>query len=862
MRAIGVLAFLIIVSFNVCIAQTPERIARNANAFFEDNLFEEALPLYLQIKDQCPTEIIQPDELAFRTAICFYNLADKRSESIPFFEKYVQTTHKDSNYQAHFLLGQLYQEHYRFEEALEQFRIFSEFVDKDTETDRQTIFTVKNILAKRIENCNYGKLVYQSPRQVIIENLGEPINTKYSEYAPVITSDETKIVFTRRSPDGGSRKVSPDGDYYEDVFIADIVEGSVMKKLNEDSLRAGFINVLRDFKLTDPVSLKNINTASYDGAVQFSYTADKLYVYRKNNVWVSSLQNGEWQKPELISDLATVLDQKAFEPSVSITMDGSALYFSSDRPGGYGGLDLYRSKRTADGKWSAPENLGEAVNTPFDEDSPYIDPDNRSLYFSSKGHSSMGGFDVFKTILEKDRFYEVNNLGFPVNSPGDDIFFMMTPKYNRGYYASNKSGGKGKMDIYRITFADERKSFAEVKGLVLKGDKLVPARSKVTLFDPNTSKEMISVRSDSISGDYLLLVGHGKKYTMHVETEGFVPFSKMVSIPEQMDFFQYYQEVHHVHIKDKNGNVIGQLITMYTTNGDSIQVDRDSVFQEEFKSPFIYEVLAAMNRDSLNVILSKDSTLYSKYKLSADKEQFLFDLVGDMTDKQLMSLFAKDPGLIYKIQRAKKYGYKTIADAKFYISRDSLIALMKNDPSLQFKFPKNTSISFFDIRKAQGKFNILDPDLYVLSEGGFEAFSVAQKKITPEKLKEVFKDAPPSETIPKVLVLFEFKENDLSDDARSNLDVFSEFMHKNPSLKFEIVGHTDSVGSESFNEELSLKRASAAVNYLRSKGIKANRLRSTGAGRSQPIANNTNPDGSDSPEGRRMNRRVEFILFK
>ena len=159
-------------------------------------------------------------------------------------------------------------------------------------------------------------------------------------------------------------------------------------------------------------------------------------------------------------------------------------------------------------------------------------------------------------------------MGAPINSAKDDIFYMMTPRYNRAYYSSAKPGGYGGMDIYRLTFANERNQLAEVKGLVLEGEKLVPAFSKITIIDNEYDTEISTHYSDSLSGDYLLLLEHGKTYTMRVQTKGFVPYLKKFIIPSQVYYYQFYQEVHHVHIKDKHGNIIGQKVTMHNAMFD------------------------------------------------------------------------------------------------------------------------------------------------------------------------------------------------------------------------------------------------------------------------------------------------------
>lgn len=154
------------------------------------------------------------------------------------------------------------------------------------------------------------------------------------------------------------------------------------------------------------------------------------------------------------------------------------MFIVSDMEGGYGGLDIYMSEQLENGKWTVPLNLGKNINTPYDEDAPYLDPDNETLYYSSDGHSSIGGFDIFRSKLDGFNGSPSINLGYPVNTTADDIFFIMTSRYNRGYYSSSKLGGKGDMDIYRISFADERDPVAELKGFVKMGKDLCRPNQK------------------------------------------------------------------------------------------------------------------------------------------------------------------------------------------------------------------------------------------------------------------------------------------------------------------------------------------------------------------------------------------------
>ena len=165
------------------------------------------------------------------------------------------------------------------------------------------------------------------------------------------------------------------------------------------------------------------------------------------------LGNGIWGKPE---KLRRNENPNAFEPSAALSPDEQTLYLVSDRKGGHGGLDIYRYEKIANG-WGKPENLGAVINTSFDEDGVFVGKDGKTLYFSSKGHKSMGGYDIFKSTYNSntETWSKPENLGYPVNTGGDDIYFMIAPNGERAYYASDKNGGFGEMDIYRITFIEK-----------------------------------------------------------------------------------------------------------------------------------------------------------------------------------------------------------------------------------------------------------------------------------------------------------------------------------------------------------------------------------------------------------------------
>ena len=746
-KYVGILSFLPL----LLTAQSGnlKTLQREADRYFKDGEYAKALESYLQINDNPNVVVGDEDKTTYNIGFCYYNLPAEKQKSIPYFQKYLENNQE--LFEAYYFLGKMHHESGSFDLAIENYNQFKINLLKDTLAPKEVNENLTEIINRDIESCNYAKSFVRTPREVIIENLGENINTSYQEYAPVISPDESTLIFTSRRPGGYKKNKSDDGDYYEDIYKTHVLEGSLFKS-SEDKIKAGYVPTISDFNFSEAKLMnENINSEWHEGAVQFSYDAKKLFIYRNSQVWVSEKHDTTWQKLRVLKEIDGATDKNAFEPSVSISQEGDIIYISSDRKGGYGGLDIYESRKQRDGTWSKAVNLGSTINTPYDEDAPYIDPNGRTLYFSSKGHSSMGGFDVFKSVYnDEGKWGAPENMGFPINSPGDDIFFMMTPKYNRAYYSSNKQGGYGQMDIYRITFADERPPLAEIKGLILHGDSMSPARSKIITYDLEYNEEISQHYSDSLTGRYHLVFGYGKDYKVKIETPGFVVYEKVFSIPKQVHYYHYYQEIHHVYIKDKLGNVIGQQVTLHTAKiepqkkakEDPVVVSENKIAKllqtsdADFSGIKIQQLLrdstVSIDIDSVGKFKYIDSENY-RFQLSkkiSDAYLALYDEKGDsingsVIDKDSLTFSFTDgqtenalvisdvnPNTMLSADVVAENENVTVesTDILFFVSEDSLVSILEEDTSLAIVLPENASLAFFEAENTPE--NRQNPDSY------------------------------------------------------------------------------------------------------------------------------------------------------
>ncbi|RIJ37049.1 tetratricopeptide repeat protein [Pontibacter oryzae] len=288
--------------------------------------------------------------------------------------------------------------------------------------------TYQELLRKRIAECQAGEDLMRLPAIYNVSNVGSAINSEYSDYVPVLMPDDKAMLFTTRRPDKGRKSLDANGA--EQIRITRMQQGN----WQESEL---FLETQQQMPQHAVVSV------APHGKELYTFFADKgLHVSYK-------LQSGDWTQPEL---LKAPFNQGSREPSLFVTDDGKFAFFSSDRTGGYGGLDLYVSYKKEDGSWSEALNLGPEVNTPYDEDAPFVDTATNTLYFSSRGHNTMGGYDIFRSSISNATWSKARNLGYPVNSAADDLYFTLSSDRSTAYISSDRPGGAGEKDIYRILF--------------------------------------------------------------------------------------------------------------------------------------------------------------------------------------------------------------------------------------------------------------------------------------------------------------------------------------------------------------------------------------------------------------------------
>jgi len=356
-------------------------------------------------------------------------------------------------------------------------------------------------IAHQLEMIANARVQLANPKDYTIENLGETLNTEFSEITPVISLDESAIYFTstriRKDSSNWDAVDQNYGNYYDDVYVSYRDKAS---------------------KWMEP-ELLNINEVNTQTAtINVSPDGQHLYLYISNgpdgNVYESSLIGEIWGEPVVMT---SEMNSSAWETHVAISADGNTMYFVSDRDGGKGERDIYRSVILPNGEWSKAQNLGDIVNTKYAEEAPFIHPDGRTLYFSSRGHNTMGGFDIFYTTLQEDGSWtKPENVGFPLNTCDDDLYFVTTPDGLRGYFSSDRPGGFGSDDLYIIYLPESvNQGLAVLKGFIYPHEgQTLPTDLSIEVNDMETGN-ITNYTPRMRDGGYVIILPPCKEYQIN-----------------------------------------------------------------------------------------------------------------------------------------------------------------------------------------------------------------------------------------------------------------------------------------------------------------------------------------------------------
>lgn len=657
----------------------------------------------------------------YELALALFN-SFQQPKSASYFEKAIKYS-KDTIGEAYFFLASAYHLSGEFDLAQKNYKIyFSILSNHGTPLLAEEEKELKMDVLHRIEMCENGKHLYQTPvdkidlngklRPFEISDAGNAINSWYDDYAAVLSNNDSVMYYTSRREGVTGGKLDWDDKYFEDIYVS---------RLSNQGWSTGI-----------PIE-NSINTDKHEAIIGVSGDGKTIYFYKgvKQGTFYHSNKIGDsWEVPKPLADKSDI-NTPSWETSFfGFFSTAKELYVITDRKGGLGGRDIFVAGKRSDGSWDTLRTLGVPINTQYDEDAVYLTSDGATMYFSSTGHNSMGGFDIFKSEKQNGKWSQPVNIGVPFNTPGDDIFFTVADKRDRAYYSSSAQATDSTrdMDIYVIDICDEHATVV-IDGLargITSGTLLVAEKEsgkEVGKFEIENSRYKIDVEP-------------GKNYVFTVKTSGIEPASTEAFVPKKCKQYEMYQEIE------------------FTQAGDPLT----------FKNAFFDIKKQAGTAD------------YSEFLTKADK--------SSLKDYSETSIVTKPVIML--------------------VSVDTVQTVSGKDTSTAIK----TIISFNNF-------------------------------------------------------LFDFNKSKLRKEFLPELDkAVAILKNDHPDVKFEIAGHTDSKGNDSYNMNLSKRRANEVLRYFVSKGISRKRMNVVGYGETKPIAANEKEDGSDNPEGRAKNRRTEIVIVK
>lgn len=490
-----------------------------------DKVYSEALFVWEYMLKENPTNA----NIHYKIGMCHVHL-NQEGKALPYFEKAQYAVKKKYNpfspmekgapSELFYYLAKSSHVHGKIDTAYMQYQYFLDNVKK------KHVNYDFGVLG--LTQCKVARDLMANPKPYIIRNVGSVINTEYPEYSPVITIDGSALFFTskrlRSDSTNAKYKNISNGQFYEDIYVSyRDFEGRWTKP--------------KYLSFCDPRKNNAIISTSPDGQTAFVYLS-----VNGGDIYYSQVQDTTFGA--LVPSPAEELNTDAWETHATISPDGNYLYFVSDREGGMGGRDIWRLKILPDGSWSKAYNLGPPVNSEFDEDAPFLGADNRTMYFSSNGPNSMGGFDIFVTQMdEAEKWSEPENMGYPLNSYDDDIFYTTTADGLRGFYSSDKLDGQGDKDIYIVETEESFiKNVAILTGFIITNDhSMIPKGITIhvtDLTDATRTKVYSPRRRD---GGYVLNLKPCHTYQVDYKLDGVDFYNTEIYVPCNSS----YQEINH-----------------------------------------------------------------------------------------------------------------------------------------------------------------------------------------------------------------------------------------------------------------------------------------------------------------------------
>ena len=777
---------------------------RKGDSFYKKGLYDAALQHYMRVF--ALTNEHSP--LNYKIAVSnLYGVNPKNA--LEFFNR----TNSDVASDFYSLKGIALVYHKRFDEAKDAFRTYIEVLPEKQAAKEQ------GKINRFIAIADFSAIAVQDSLPVFIINAGPQVNSYYDDYSAVeLLSPTPAMYFTSRRPMGDMVNVESPTIYPERILFSPQYADGVASEAINAPIR----------------SSKHMSVAGVDNNTQ------ALLFYKGKNRFgdirrTVISQNGKaTQNKRLVSKISK---KTSTEGSISFTDNGDA-YFISNRWGGQGGKDIWYAQKKGKNSFHKPVNMS-VLNTPLDEECVFVTPDGNTLYFSTNGLPGMGGYDIYKSEKQPNgEWSEPVNMGYPINGPDDDLFYRLTSDENLALFSSKRSGGFGGLDVYFIR-NDLRIPF-EISGNVTDIRTGHTLESTVRLFDRTSNMPVASANNDTLIQRYVLSMEDIGDFYIQAEAPGYRSVTADFTNPTTR------------HARLHQSFELEKLLHPYTLNGyvTDIRTGR----------PVQAEVLIKLQGNDETLYRTVSDALSGFYSITiADKENF------DLSLRASEYFDHNEPLLLRNVE--DDAGAKNVAMQRSILTYTvtGVVTSEDNSPlraNISMSRVEEEGLVQFSSTEEAGKYEITLTDvgpflMEITSEGHFFANSVLEFHIDSTLVIRnfVLKKMEVGVRVTIENILFNTGAATLRPESFTELNKLVNLLRENPTVRIEVSGHTDNVGSAATNRTLSRNRALSVRNYLISQGIAGERIEFNGYGFDRPVAPNT------TEEGRAANRRVEIEIL-
>lgn len=859
--------FLVLVPVNVSAQKSNWYQVKKANKLRNFGKIDKAIKKYDAILVENPTN----SEANFQLGKLYLLDIEEFGKA----EKYLSTSvknfsAKDTIYMAYYYLAETEKLLGNFPQAIENYETFKNKGIKDQERSKSLVADVNT----KIDECKLAQINTNEKKYTFTKviNLGDKVNSNLSEYCSVFLPKNEQLLYTARYRDSDREKRFMDFKFYEGGYsISDTgrtIEGPSRMKFD-------------------------VKNKAHFSVVSKTNSGDTVIFYKDNKLWLSEMVNGSLSTPRVLPEK---VNRSYYQPHGVFSSDNKQFIFSSSDKKLQ--LDLYSIDVNGDNSWGTASILSDKINTKYNEDGPFYSKDGKTLYFSSNKPGGYGKYDIYFSKFESGEWGDPKNIGMPINSAGEDIFFSLNNNNETGFLSSNRGGGFGSMDIYMFT-EQPYPSFDCEEYFAENGNK---GKNKINVLDELVANEIVrfDVMDAKLNGakvsnvfwkvdDQILKLDNSMltwtftdtgRYAITTQIYGKNMITEEYEMDCSVDTFLIKAEgplfleiaadrmvkVNTSAVIDAETFYLGQnkTITNYDwyIDGKLINDDKQS-YTYSFADTGFHDlrVIATINDKARDVVT----------ELSSEKQVFVYDESHNVEIAQNgdayipgIELYENKNPLTGKINAVKANVYGVPDDRRIFYSWYINNEIVKG---------RQTELLTYDFKPL----SVIKVKAFIMHESDEPEFTLEATKVIPEfgddaiasnsdsnsKISDqsaaVNVDGTKYEIKP---VYFLFDKYFLTAKAKAIINENIKALKSNPSLMVVVEGNTDSMGPSAYNLRLSEKRAKSVYKYLKSKGITDAQIQGINSnGEKIPKAPNT-VNGKDNPTGRQENRRVDFTIVK